>query len=95
MSTTRYSEELGSRIYDFLSENYQKIEDIPPTEVFTVVELWSEFILDEIRKAQIVARVDELEYLQKIYDKHKNDEWFRDPIPMRLDKLKKMQEEEK
>jgi hypothetical protein len=67
------------------------VEDIPPTEVFIVVELWAEFILDEIAKVQIAARIDELEYIQSIYDKNKNDEWFKDPIPKRLNKLKKMQ----
>lgn len=82
--------DLASRIYDYLSEHYDNIESVPPTDVYTVVQLWCEFINKEVYRAQVNARLDELRWLQKKYDNKPKDEWFRDPIPRRIAKLEGM-----
>lgn len=93
MSSTIDNTDLMGRVYDYLSEHYNNIESIPLVEVHTVVQLWCEFINDEVHRAQVDARLDELRWLQKQYDNKPKDEWFRDPIPRRITKLERMKQD--
>lgn len=93
MSSTIDNTDLMGRIYDYLSEHYHNIESIPLVEVHTVVQLWCEFINNEVHRVQVDARLDELRWLQKQYDNKPRDEWFKDPIPRRITKLERMKQD--
>lgn len=92
MSSTQDNTELESRIYDYIAQHYNGIEKIPPSDVFVVVQLWSEFVNSEIRRAQVDARIDEIEHALNIWKPSNNSGWNinRGVLQERLKELKSL-----
>ena len=91
MKNVKKSLDLDKRMYKFILEHYPNArEGVVYEEIESVMALWGEFLLNEINNTTIVARLEELKWLQKQYDNKPRDEWFKDPIPKRIKELEKL-----